>query len=83
MMISNMHARGSIYLIYVFMLSVHLRAQVFISADWHSFVYIHGCAPEEQGTTARSRDTRAPVTGGVASDARLAACCLCRMGIRR
>ena len=36
----------------------------------HMYVYAH----EEQGTTARSRDTRAPAARGIASNARL--CCL-------
>ena len=42
-----------------------------------------GHTDEEQGTTARSRDTRAPATRGIASNARLAVCCLYRLDLRR
>jgi len=65
--------------------SVHLRAHVFIyrQTGIRLCIYMYVRAPEEQGTTARSRDTRVPVTGGVACDAHLAASCRCRMGGRR
>jgi len=52
------------------------------------YIYIYVYAHEEQDTTARSRDPRAPATSGVASDgiafdACLAVCCLYRTGLRR
>jgi len=64
-------------------LVIYVRTYSIRQAGIRLCIYMYVCAPEEHGTTARSRDTRAPVTGGVASDARLAACCLCRMGLRR
>jgi len=82
--VHDMHARASIYLIYALTcLFIYVRRYSFRQTGIRLCIYMYVCAPEEQGTTARSRDTRAPVTGGVASDAHLAACCLCSMGTRR
>jgi len=82
--VHDMHARASIYLIYAFMcLFVYVRRYSCRQSRIRLCIYMYVRAPEEQGTTARSRDTRVSVTGGVACDARLAACCLCRTGVRR
>ena len=48
-----------------------------------SCIYMYVYADGEQSSTARSRDTLAPATRGIASNARLAVCCLYRMGLRR
>ena len=84
MCVHDMHASASIYLIYAFMcLFIYVRTYSFRQTGIRLCIFMYVCAPEEQGTTARSRDTRVPVTGGVACDACLAACCFCRMGGRR
>jgi len=51
-------------------LFIYVRTYSFRQNGIRLCIYMYVCAPEEQGTTARSRDTRAPVTAaGLAAHA--------------
>jgi len=87
--LSDVHASTSVNLIYACMcLFRHVCMYPYEDTGIRLRIYIYVYAHEEQDTTARSRDPRAPATSGVASDgiardACLAVCCLYRTGLRR
>jgi len=87
--LSDVHASTSVNLIYACMcLFRHVCMYPYEDTGIRLRIYIYVYAHEEQDTTARSRDPRAPATSGVASDgiardACLAICCLYRTGLWR